>query len=280
MVNPFGILYNPCSIHKALHYAIFNEPVPEDTFLQRNDVFLNYDFHSEHSSLNLNHLQDRLKSLIYQVHSFLRDARWLIITYGTAWVYERNDTVSVVANCHKMPQSMFTKSLLSQKKVLESFDATYRGLKSLNPLIKIIVTVSPVRHLKDTLELNSVSKSVLRMSCHTFTEQYKDVHYFPAYEIMMDDLRDYRFYKADMIHPTAVAEDYIWQKFGNHYFEENLKKFLVRWEEIRAALAHKPFHSASAAHQQFIRETLKKLEELKVVMNVDEEVETLRKQLR
>ena len=278
--NPFGVIYNPASIHKAVQYSILNKPVPEDTFLQRDDVFLNYDFHSEFASMNLSHLQDQLKAIISDTHSFLQSAHWLIITYGTAWVYERNETNAIVANCHKMPQSMFTKSLMAPEKVVDLFGSMYRELKSINADINILLTVSPVRHIKDTLELNSVSKSVLRVACHTLTKEFRDVYYFPAYEIMMDDLRDYRFYKADMIHPTQVAEQYIWQKFAEQYFDDELQAFLSKWNEIQLALAHKPFHPASLAHQHFVKEMLKKLDELKGVVNVVEEATALRRQLK
>jgi hypothetical protein len=210
----------------------------------------------------------------------VQKADWLIITYGTAWVYELLETKEVVANCHKMPQTLFAKSLMTQKKVLDSFETMYGLLKSFNPNIKIIVTVSPVRHLKDTLELNSVSKSVLRVACHTLTEQYHDVLYFPSYEIMMDDLRDYRFYKSDMIHPTKDAEEYIWEKFVERFFDDSLKSFLKKWGEIRTALAHKPFHPTSSSHQKFLHQTLKKLLELKALVNVDQEVAMLEEQLR
>lgn len=277
--NPFGTIYNPHSIHKLIQYAVTNQSVPENTFLQRNDVFLNYDFHSEYSSMDLNNLKDQLKTVISATHSFLKTTQWLIITYGTAWVYEQKETHEVVANCHKQAQALFTKSCMTQKKVLESFAEMYQHLKLLNPEVNIILTVSPVRHLKDTLELNSVSKSVLRVACHTLTQQYKAVYYFPAYEIMLDDLRDYRFYKPDMIHPSDVAEDYIWQKFGDQYFDDKLKSFLTHWKEIRAALTHKPFHPGSTAHQQFIKGTIKKLEELKALVNVEEEMAELRKYL-
>ncbi len=279
-VNPYGIIYNPDSLHKIIRYTTLNQIPLKNTYVQREDVFLNYDFHSELSALDMNNLQERLKIIIETTNSFLKRANWLIITYGTSWVYERNDTGEVVANCHKMPQREFTKVLLTQKKILESFESMYEGLKTLNPDIKIILTVSPVRHLKDTLELNSVSKSILRVACHTLTQYYKDVDYFPAYEIMMDDLRDYRFYKSDMIHPSEVAEEYIWQKFGEKYFDGKLKAFLIHWKEIQSALAHKPFHPSSTAHQQFLKETLKKLEELKSLVNVDQEIELIKTQIK
>lgn len=277
--NPFGVLYNPYSIHKAIRYSIFNETPPSHTFLQRNDVFLNYDFHSEISSLHQEQLLSQLKEIIGGSHYFLSHAQWLIITFGTAWVYERNDTGEIVANCHKVSNNLFSKSLLTQKKIIESFEKFYKELMEINSALNIILTVSPVRHVKDTLELNSVSKAILRTACYTLAEEYAGIEYFPAYEIMMDDLRDYRFYKADMIHPTEVAEEYIWEKFSDRYFTPTLKNFMQQWKDIRNALAHKPFQPSSIAHQSFLRETLKKLEDLKMVVNVDKEIAVVKSQL-
>ena len=272
LANPFGVLYNPHSIHRLLQYTIFNEPVPEHTFLKHHDVYLNYDFHSELSALQKEALQHNLRNMIGSTHHFLKDAQWLLITYGTAWVYERADTGEVVANCHKQPASQFQKSLLNHDKIVQSFDTIYRSLKEFNPAIRIILTVSPVRHIKDTLELNSVSKSILRVTCHSLQEAYADVEYYPAYEMQLDDLRDYRFYKADMIHPTEQAEDYIWEQFAARYFDGQLTGFLEKWKNIQHALAHKAFHPSSEAHQKFLNDTLKKLEELKSLVNVDEEI--------
>lgn len=279
LVNPFGVIYSPPAIHKALRYAIFNEPVPPHTFVQNQDVHLNYDFHSEFSSLRLEDLQNHLKETIGTTHYFLNNARWLVLTYGTAFVYERNDTGEIVANCHKQPTTLFRKSLLTQQQITNSFQSLYRELKQFNPSIRIILTVSPVRHIKDTLELNSVSKSLLRVACHTLTEAFPDVVYFPAYEILLDDLRDYRFYKNDMLHPTTEAEDYIWEHFMATYGSQNLNSFIEKWKSIQQALSHKPFQPASAAHQKFIRDTLHKLDELKSVVDVEKELTILKNQL-
>ncbi len=280
LANPFGVLYNPHSIHRLLQYAVFNEPVPEHTFLKHHDIYLNYDFHSELSALQKEALQHTLCNMIGSTHHFLKDAQWLFITYGTAWVYEREDTGEVVANCHKQPASQFQKSLLTHEQIIQSFDTIYKSLKEFNPDIRIILTVSPVRHIKDTLELNSVSKSILRVACHSLQETYNDVEYFPAYELQLDDLRDYRFYKADMIHPSHEAEDYIWEQFAFRYFDAPLKDFLDKWKTIQQALAHKPFHPTSDAHQKFLKDTLKKLEELKSRVNVDEEIAFVKAQLQ
>lgn len=279
LVNPFGVIYNPESIHKALSYSIFNEPLPGHTFVKNQEIHLNYNFHSEFSSVNKKELLSRLTNTIGSAHYFLKDTRWLILTYGTAWVYTRKDTGEIVANCHKLPSATFSKSLMSTTEVQNSFEIFYQQLKMFNPHVRLILTVSPVRHLKDTLELNSVSKSVLRVACHQIAGRYEDVEYFPAYEIMMDDLRDYRFYSTDMLHPTSDAEDYIWAKFMERYFSAQLRDFVLKWKVILSALRHRPFHPHSSAHQQFLRETLRKLEDIKMVVDVDDEIAAITEQI-
>jgi len=278
-INPFGVIYNPESIHKVLGYSVFNEPLPEHTYLQQREVHLNYNFHSEFSALTKEELTSRLTNTIGSTHYFLKDAEWLVLTYGTAWVYHRNETGEIVANCHKLPASTFTKKLMTVDAVLTSFKDLFYQLKKFNPGIKIILTVSPVRHIRDTLEHNSVSKAVLRLACDQISSQYDDVEYFPAYEMMIDDLRDYRFYKADMIHPTTEAEDYIWEKFMERYFSAKLKEFVKEWKVVSSALNHKPFHAQTSAHQQFLKDTLRKLEDLKTVVDVEKEINVVKQQI-
>jgi hypothetical protein len=277
--NPFGTIYNPHSIHKVLSYALYNEVPTDQTFIEYNELHSNFDFHSAFSSSERNILSKRLTDILGTTHYFIKDASTIIITYGTAWVYERKDNGEIVANCHKMPAVDFSKSLLSQKKIIESFDQLYTAFKGFNPNINFILTVSPVRHIKDTLELNNVSKSVLRLACHSITKAHPDVEYFPAYEIMMDDLRDYRFYKSDMIHPTEEAEEYIWESFIERYFDLTTKEFFKQWKKIMSAMEHRPFHPTSKAHQSFLREILESLQELKKVVDVYREEELIKSQL-
>ena len=279
LVNPFGVIYNPHSIHKALRYALHNQVVPEHTYLKHEDVFTNYDFHSSFSSLKKTELEKKISDTVGVVHYFLKEAGWIIITYGTVWVYERSDTGEIVANCHKTPASKFNKTLLSQKKVLESFEEFYTELKVFNPSIKIILSVSPVRHIKDTLPLNSVSKAVLRLACQTISETYLDTFYFPAFEIMMDDLRDYRFYMSDMLHPSEEAEEYIWNKFSGSYFNVSTLEFMQQWKPIQSALQHKAFHPESIAHQSFLKNTLTQLEKINKTVNVETEINQIKSQL-
>lgn len=279
LVNPFGTTYNPYSIHKAIRYAIHNQVVPEHTYVENQGIVSNYDFHSSFSASEKIVVEKKLKEVIGATHYFLKDASWIIITYGTAWTYERNDTGDIVANCHKVPSANFTKSLLSQEKVLESFQEFYQELKTFNPKCKIILTVSPVRHIKDTLPSNSVSKALLRLACQTLSEANSDVFYFPSYEIMMDDLRDYRFYKSDMLHPSEDAEEYIWNKFTGSFFDESTKSFIKQWQSIQSALQHKPFHPQSIAHQSFLRNTLSQLEALQKIASVEREIQFVKSQL-
>ena len=278
-VNPFGVIYNPESIHKVLTYGVFNEPLPEHTYLRNHELHLNYDFHSEFAALNKEALAARLTNTIGLTHYALKDTDWLLLTYGTAWVYQRNETGEIVANCHKLPAATFTKSLLTTDAIVSSFSLFFRHLRRLNPNIRIMLTVSPVRHLKDTHELNSLSKAVLLVACHQIADQHENVEYFPAYEMMIDDLRDYRFYKADMLHPSIEAEEYIWDKFMERYFTPDLREFVQHWRSILSAIRHRPFYPQTAAHQQFLRETLRKLEELNGHVSVEEEISLVRQQI-
>ena len=252
MANPFGTTYHPFSIHKLFCYASFNEYPTEHTYLVNHGISYNYDFHSSLADTGRNILQKQIEERIASAHHHLKDCGVVLLTYGTAWIYERLDTKAAVANCHKMPGSLFARRLVSDQEIVESFDSVLKSIESFNPTIQFILTVSPVRHLNDTLPLNSVSKAVLRLACHQLSEKYKQVHYFPAYEMMMDDLRDYRFYEKDLIHPTEFALEYIWSKFSNHYCDQATLAFLKSWGEIRKTLAHRPFHPDSAAHKKFI----------------------------
>lgn len=278
-VNPFGIAYNPVSIHQQLGFALKKELPADGSYATDGELFFNYYFHSLFSSLNKDELSNQIKEVIHQSNSFLKETSCLILTYGTAWVYELKDKKEIVANCHKQPASLFEKRLLTQKEVEDSFESVYEIISKQNPSIQIILTVSPVRHIKDTLPLNAVSKSILRIACHSLAQQFKNVEYFPACEIMMDDLRDYRFYKQDRIHPTEEAEDYIWEKFGDAYFDETTLNFIETWIEIKSALAHKPFLPHSRKHQQFLNELLVRLEKLKPMIDTEQEIRDVQSQL-
>ena len=280
LVNPFGTSYNPISIHKVLRYANDNTLPQLETFGELNETFFNYDFHSSFSNLSKANLEKSLSTTISKAHEFLKSTTVLLITYGTAWVYERIDNGEIVSNCHKVPAQHFNKKLLTQKKILESFKGLHDPLMTLNPNLKIILTLSPVRHLKDTLELNAVSKSIIRLSCHTITELYPNVEYFPAYELVLDDLRDYRFYDRDLLHPSPDAIEYIWKYFGEKYFSTETVLFIKEWGEVIKALGHRAYQPNSAGHQKFIHRLISKLENLKIKINVNQELNQLKGQLK
>jgi hypothetical protein len=268
--NTAGILYNPHSIHQVISLAIQGGHADRTNYTGGEPVF-HYNFHSSLYATTNDELEHRLEKVIRDCHDGLHRSNWLIITYGTVWVYRRKENGVIVANCHKQPAAGFTKELLSTDDVVASFNQLKAALKTFNPDLKVILTISPVRHTKDTMEGNSVSKATLRVACDRIIRSNPDAYYFPAYEIMMDDLRDYRFYKADMIHPTGVAEDYIWEKFAGAWFNDELITFINAWKPIQQALQHRAFHASSEAHQQFLKATLRKIEDWAHLVDVEEE---------
>ncbi len=278
--NRFGTNYNPVSIHELLSFALEKTRPYSETYLENDGIHFNYHFHSSFSAVKKEELENKIKTSIEEAHSFLKSVNRIIITYGTAFVYRLKNNKDIVANCHKVPSENFTKTLLTEGEIVQSFQGLYSKLKSINPECKIILTVSPVRHLKDTLQLNSVSKSILRLACHSIANQFHDVEYFPAYEIVLDDLRDYRFYKTDRLHPTEEAVEYIWEKFILSYLDESTKEFIKSWQEIKKDLAHKPFHPQSENHQNFLMETLRKLEQLQLKVDVSDEIQNLKLQIQ
>lgn len=279
LINPFGTVYHPLAVHRLLDYSVANQTPSRETYLNRDGVWYGYDFHSSLHASSADQLTDLLRERIRHVHGFLQNARVLILTYGTAWAYILREAGRSVGNCHRMPASLFEKHLTSPREMIKSFQESLRRLHELNPQLRIILTVSPVRHIKDTLTLNSVSKSALRLACHHLQEEEPLVDYFPSYEIILDDLRDYRFYQEDLLHPTAVAESYVWDKFSEAYYTDETRDILSTWSSIRKALLHRPFHPEHPEHQAFLRNTLTQLRTLMNIADVQQEIEDLEKRL-
>lgn len=269
-VNPFGTLFNPLSIFKLLspNYLAADSRL----FLENQEAWFHYDFHSQFFAETPLALAEKIKLQLEEYQQTLPKTDFLFITFGTAFAYRLSEPPTFVANCHKMAARLFDKDLLSVKDICKSFAVLYQELKAVNPNLHIVLTVSPVRHTKDGIPENQVSKSILRAACHYLTTDYDSVEYFPAYEMMMDDLRDYRFYKADLIHPNEVAEDYIFDKFSETYFDDNLKKFQKYWQQISMRLAHRPFNEKSEAHQKFLIKLLNDLESISLKVDVSEEI--------
>jgi hypothetical protein len=272
LVNPFGVIYNPVSIGKLIQVALHKEILSEELYWQHQDTWYHYDLHSGVAAASAQDLSHAANALIQKVGQFLQSADVFLLTLGTAFVYRFRQTGSIVANCHKAPAGLFSKELLTVSEVTESLILLYHSLKAVRADLRLILTLSPVRHIKDGIPENQVSKSILRVACHEAALQCPDILYFPAYECMLDDLRDYRFYKKDMIHPSEVAEEYIWDKFISAYMDEEARAFLKEWESISKALAHKPFRPHSESHQAFLRKTRDKLLRLSSYAEVSAEL--------
>jgi len=279
IVNPFGTVFNPVSLARLLRLSLGSEAVSDTRLVVVEQQWYHYDFHSRFAAATAENLMADIHQTISQVTAFLATAHCLVLTLGTATVYRLRNDQQVVANCHKVPAGLFEKSMLSWGEVLTPLEILFSKLFSHYPSLQIILTVSPVRHIKDTLVTNGASKSLLRAACHQLAAQFTNVSYFPAYEIMLDDLRDYRFYKADMIHPSGVAEDYIWQIFTQTYLDIPARQFLQTWAKIKQSLAHRPFHKNTVSYQIFLNKLAQQLSALQHQADVSAEIAEVRNQL-
>lgn len=277
--NPFGTIYNPLSILQLLNFSI-EKNYPEDhSYLHNQGLFYNYYMHGDVSDLAREKLEEKIVNLINNTHQQLKASEWLLITLGSAYVYLREENKDVVANCHKVPARHFDRRILQVNEIFDAFSATLQKLKLFNPGIRIIITVSPVRHVRDGLPENSVSKATLRLVCQQLVENYSFIDYFPSFEFLIDDLRDYRFYADDLVHPSKMAEEYIWQHFQQRYMSEETRQLIKEWNKIQQAVQHRPYHPHSIQHQQFLHKTIEKLLQFKDKLDVSKELEFLKKQL-
>jgi lysophospholipase L1-like esterase len=277
--NPFGVVFNPISIFRLLTKSINQPSVNSNYFTERDGQWYHYDFHSKLTSTNKKMLENELNTRLQKVRDYLQKANYLIITVGTAFAYRLKENNYVVANCHKQTSNNFEKELLTNKEIEVRFTQMYEKIKQLNPKIKLIFTLSPVRHTKDTLQGNNLSKSILRLAIHQFTSSFKDVYYFPTYEILMDDLRDYRYYSEDMIHINSVGQTYVLEHFRKTAFSDKLNTFIDNWGPIQSQLNHKPFLPDSEAHQIFLKKLLQKLDKMSKTIDVSSEKEIVKAQI-
>ncbi|MGJ8760038.1 MAG: GSCFA domain-containing protein [Polaribacter sp.] len=262
--NPFGILFHPKAIENLITNAINEKEYTATDLIFQNERWHCFDAHSYLSAADKNELLNNLNSAISSTNKNLKEASHLIITLGTSWVYRFIEDDTIVANCHKIPQKKFIKELLTVDKISESLEAIIVLLKSINKDIHILFTVSPVRHLKDGFIENTQSKSHLIAAVHNVVNHREKTHYFPSHEIMMDELRDYRFYAEDMVHPNKTAINYIWEKFVATWFSEETTLTMKEVDVIQKGLSHRPFNENSAQHQQFLKNLEVKKDKLKV----------------
>lgn len=261
-VNPYGILFNPISVTKAIEECIDDKQYTESDLKENNEIHFSFNHHSKFSGLDKQQVLDSINNSIAKANSYLTSAKVLIITFGTAWVYRLKDTNEVVANCYKLPNSLFVKELLSVNEITEEVSKTIKKLKAINPSLKIITTISPVRHWKDGVVENQQSKATLHLALKKINESFDDSVYFPSNEIMLDELRDYRFYANDMLHPSELAIDYIWEKFTDSFFSKETKELNKRIAQINREKNHKPFNPESKEFIEFSKQLEEKENQL------------------
>jgi len=256
LTNPMGILFNPISILNGLSRVIQNTGYDAHSLYHTGDKWISWDHHSQFSHRDQEVVLNRIQEQLDQAHDRLQRCNYVFISWGTAWVYRWKNTGQVVANCHKVPAQHFDKKLLEVADIVLEYAKLIEKISEVHPQLKIVFTVSPVRHWKDGALENQVSKSTLRVAVHQLMQRFERVGYFPSYELMMDDLRDYRFYKSDMLHPNVVAIDYIWDRFCEGYIPETDQILHRRIGNIHQGLDHRP----SDPHEQAYIRHLQKIQ--------------------
>jgi len=281
-VNPFGILYNPLSVSNVIRRIVNGTLLTNEELKQCNGIYTSFMHHGDFSALQADEALSKMNTSLLSATDDLRKMNILVVTFGTAYVYRLNETGEVVSNCHKFPASDFVRSRLSVDEVVNDWQNLIPELMQINPSLNIIFTVSPIRHWKDGAHENQLSKSTLLLAIDALSKQYDQIHYFPSYEILMDELRDYRFYAEDMMHPSQTAINYIWDLFANTYFDEKTRSVIRLWNGIHQALQHRPFNPDAESYKQFLRQTLLKLEAFQdnyPYLNCGEEIQSLKSQL-
>ena len=282
VVNPFGTVYNPVSVANSLDLIIDNKKFTEKDLSYHNGLWFSFFHNTNFSNIDKGKCLKKINHAMHDAHDFLKKTDCLFITLGTAYVYEKREEKYVVSNCHKLPPQHFNRYLLDVADICRRFNDLTKRLKKINPGIRIIITVSPIRHLKDGAQGNQVSKSTLLLASHRINGQEENTYYFPAYEIVMDELRDYRFYAPDMIHLNTVAVEYIWEKFMRIFLSLQTQQVVGEIEKLNKVKTHKPAHSQSEAYKHFIAEGLKKaiaLKEKYPAVDVDGYIKFFREQL-
>lgn len=268
--NPHGILFNPISVVDALSDYMLGKVYTEEELFNHQDLWHSWAHHSRFSGISPEAALQKMNKAIQHANSYLKSANFLVITLGSAWLYHlekgaplyKDSFDRVVANNHKGPAVWFRKSLMEPAVLLHTLTTTIRALSIFNPTLKIIFTISPVRHLREGLIENNRSKAVLIQAVHQLVAQFEQVEYFPAYEYVIDDLRDYRFYAEDLVHPNYAATNYVWEKWVQTYMTSETQDLMKQVFELELAKQHKPFHVQSEVHQNFIISCIQKTERL------------------
>ena len=261
--NPNGILYDPISISDSIFSYIENKPYKEEILFLLNGLWHSWEHHSAFSGVNKKEVLEKINQSQSAAHTFLKKAKFLIITFGTAFNYELKKNKQIVANCHKAPADYFQKKLLSSSEIIDATLGVLKAVELFNPGLKIIFTISPVKHVRDGVVANNRSKARLIEAVQSLIELNLNAFYFPSYELVNDVLRDYRFYKNDLVHPNEAAVNFVFEKFLESFLDDSSKKIKEEINKVVAALNHKPFLKESEAHQMFVNAQLKNIRNIK-----------------
>lgn len=263
LANPFGVLYNPSSIEQSIAIIKNKRTIHASDFFVEDGIYKSFLFHSKLADTHLDSLIVNTNQTISEAHVFFKKSNWFFITLGTAYVYELKDSGETVANCHKQNPNIFNHRLLSVEEVTNKLKNSYHQILELSPEANIVFTVSPVRHLKLGAHLNQVSKSTLLIAIHTIINECKRALYFPSYEIFMDELRDYRYYASDMLHPSDIGIEHVWNRFSQLFFDKQTQELNNQITEIKTALRHRPLFPESESFSVFKKQLEQKINRLK-----------------
>jgi hypothetical protein len=264
-VNPFGILYNPMSVSSSLRRLLHKTEFTESDLVYNNEMYHSFMHHGSFSDTDKDICLKKISERYNKAADFIENADMFLITFGSAYVYRLKpavykDKYEIVGNCHKFPSEMFERTRLSVEEIVEEWRSLIMLLKDVNPDVKFVFTVSPIRHWKDGAHENQISKSILHLAIDRLISFFgDDLQYFPAYEIMIDELRDYRFYEDDMNHPTSFAVDYIWKLFSKAFFSDATLSINKEWSQIRKSINHKPLFPATNSYRNFLKQTVRSL---------------------
>ena len=261
--NPHGILFDPISVCKSIESYIENRQYTEEDLFYYNEAWHSWQHHSRFSGIDKEEVLEKINQSQQTAYTFLKQADWLMITLGSSFVYKLVEQQQPVANCHKMPAQAFVKHLSTIEETIVALDTVLYRLFQFNPDIKVMFTISPVRHLRDGVVDNNRSKARLIEAVHHLVNKFDRLHYFPAYEIVIDVLRDYRFFDTDLAHPNYVATQFVLEKFAESCCNESTRTTMEEIKKLVIARNHKPFNPTSNQHKKFLEVQLAKTEELK-----------------
>lgn len=279
VVNPFGITYHPLLMAEQLSRLVGGQVFSANELLERDGLWHSFKHHSSFSNISAECCLEKINNSFLLAKEKIQNIDFLILTLGTSYVYELTSSNETVNNCHKYPSNYFRKRVTELEEFLPFLSNVFEKLVTLNPNLRVLLTVSPIRHLRDGFLENQRSKARLVLACERLCEQFRFVHYFAAYELMLDDLRDYRFYEADMLHPNELAQNYIWSFFCDNYFDDYTKKIESDVAKLTRALQHRAFQPELPQHRFFLLQQLEKIGQMEAqypFLNFEPERETLR----